>query len=105
MYSLYRQGPGRDTDFSLFTTMRFTTTTDNAEVVEEMIPLWPYHLRRLKEAHAHFSSKDEEKWRIWPGKEVIWGKVREKLKTVDKGDYRVCPHHLSSSPIGHEGYS
>jgi hypothetical protein len=101
MNSLYSQDPGRDTDFSLFTTMRYTITINKAKVEEEVIPLWPYHLRRLKEAHAHFSSKDEEKWGIWPGNEVVWGKVRDKLEMMDKGDYRVCVPSL----IGPKGWN
>ena len=87
MYSLYRQR----TDFSLFTTMRYTT--DSTRRVEEgMIPLWPYHLRRLKEAHNHFVKRDgEDIWGIWPGDEAVWKRVTEKLESVDKGDYRVSP--------------
>jgi hypothetical protein len=86
MYSLYRQ----KTDYSLFTTMRYTTDFKR-DVREGIIPLWPYHLRRLKEAHAHFVKRDGgDKWGIWPGDEVVWGKVRDKLESVDKGDYRVC---------------
>jgi hypothetical protein len=86
MYSLYRQ----KTDFSLFTTMRYTT--DSKRVVEErMIPLWPYHLRRLKEAHAYFVKRDGgDIWGIWPGDEAVWGRVKDKLGNLDKGDYRVC---------------
>jgi len=86
MYSLYRQ----KTDFSLFTTMRYTT--DSKRAVEEVnIPLWPYHLRRLKEAHAYFANKDgEDKWGIWPGDEAVWEKVRDKLESIDEGDFRVC---------------
>jgi len=56
-----------------------------------MIPLWPYHLRRLKEAHTHFAERDgEDIWGIWPGDEGVWEKVRDKLEGMDKGDYRVC---------------
>jgi len=85
MYSLYRQ----KTDFSLFTTMRYTT--DSTRKVEEgMIPLWPYHLRRLKEAHAYFTNQDgDDKWGVWPRDEAVWEKVRAKLESVDEGDYRV----------------
>jgi hypothetical protein len=71
--------------------MRYTTDTKR-NVEEGMIPLWPYHLRRLKEAHAHFVNRDGgDKWGIWPGDEAVWGNVRDKLESVDKGDYRVCP--------------
>jgi len=56
-----------------------------------MIPLWTYHLRRLREAHTYFVEKDGDKWGFWPGDEAVWGKVREKLEGVNKGDYRVCP--------------
>jgi len=70
--------------------MRYTTDS-KIKVEEGMIPLWAYHLRRLKEAHAHFVKRDgEEKWGIWPGDEAVWGNVMEKLESVDKGDYRVC---------------
>jgi hypothetical protein len=86
MYSLYRQ----KTDFSLFTTMRYTTDSKRA-VEEAMIPLWPYHLRRLKDAHAHFAKRDGgDKWGDWPGDELVWGRVKDKLEGADKGDYRVC---------------
>ena len=86
MYSLYRQ----TIDFSLFTTMRYTTDS-NRKLEEGMIPLWPYHLRRLKEAHTYFAHKDgEDAWGILPGDKAVWEIVRDKLESVDKGDYRVC---------------
>jgi hypothetical protein len=86
MYSLYRQ----KTDFSLFTTMRYTTDSKRA-IEEGTIPLWTFHLRRLKEAHTYFVNRDGgDKWGAWPGDEAVWGKVRYKLKSLDKGDYRVC---------------
>ena len=71
--------------------MRYTTDSDSKRIVEEeMIPLWPYHLQRLREAHAYFAKRDgEDVWGSWLGDEVIWRQVREKLETVDTGDYRV----------------
>ena len=71
--------------------MRYTTYSTSERVVqEEMIPLWPYHLQRLREAHAYFAKRDGgDVWGSWPGDKVIWGEVREKLETVDKGDHRV----------------
>jgi len=70
--------------------MRYTTDSSSKQAVEEMIPLWPYHLQRLREAHAYFAKRDGgDVWGSWPGDEVIWRQVREKLETVDKGDYRV----------------
>jgi len=71
--------------------MRYTTDSTSKRIVEEeMIPLWPYHLQRLSEAHAYFAKRDgEDVWGSWPGDEVIWRQVREKPETVDKGDYRV----------------
>jgi hypothetical protein len=79
-------------DFSLFTTMRYTNPTQPSEVMEDMIPLWPYHPERLRQAHAHFSRRDEgEKWGTWPGDEAVWVKVKEKLEKTDKGDWRVSP--------------
>jgi hypothetical protein len=79
----------QNTDFSLFTTMRYTTDS-KADVEESMIPLWEYHLRRLCEAHAHFVKRDGvKKWGKWPEGEVVWDNVRAKLEQQDKGDYRV----------------
>ena len=76
--------------------MRYTTDSKR-EIEEAMIPLWTYHLRRLKEAHAHFAERDGDKWGVWPGDEAVWGKVREKLEGVNRGDYRVCPPRLRNS--------
>jgi len=84
-----------DTDFSLFTTMRYTTNI-RREVEKEMIPLWIYHLRRLREAHAYFGERDGlERWGDWPGDEAVWGRVKEKLEDLGKGDYRVLLVHQS----------
>jgi len=81
----------KDTGFSLFTTMRYTTDRKR-EVTQEMIPLWTYHLRRLREAHAYFVVRDGlDRWGDWPGDEAIWGRVKEKLEDLGKGDYRVLP--------------
>lgn len=56
----------------------------------DMLPLWKYHVDRLREAHAHFAHKDgEEVWGSWPGEEVIWDNVRTKLEAIDDGDWRV----------------
>jgi len=84
-----------NTDFSLFTTMRYTTDRKR-EVTQDIIPLWTYHSRRLREAHAYFAERDGlEKWGDWPGDEAIWGKVKEKLEDLGKGDYRVLPPQQS----------
>jgi hypothetical protein len=85
----------QNTDFSLFTTMRYMTG-GKREVEENMIPLWKYHLSRLREAHAHFVLRDGvEKWGNWPEDEAVWDRVRAKLEQQDKGDYRVRPTYQS----------
>lgn len=76
--------------------MRYTTDSKK-EAQEEMVPLWPYHLLRLKEAHAYFRMRDGEKWGVWPGDDVVWGEVKGKLEGVENGDYRVRP--LSDSKV------
>lgn len=89
-------------DLSLFTTMRYTNTSSSLSqgVVKDDIPLWPYHLQRLQEAHNHFMKRDgENKWGTWPGDEVVWEQVREKLDTTQTGDWRVSHNgtlHVSS---------
>ena len=48
---------------------------------------------RLKEAHGHFSARDESSvWGVWPGDEGIWNVLKEELEVVEKrerGDWRV----------------
>lgn len=56
------------------------------------LPLFDYHLERLREAHAHFAESDAHYWGEWPGDESVTDKclqvLREKGKE-GKGDYRV----------------
>jgi hypothetical protein len=69
--------------------MRYTAA-QKQKVKQDQIPLWGYHVERLREAHAYFTKRDGgENWGDWPGDEYIWRQVTEKLSQLDEGDYRV----------------
>lgn len=75
-------------DFSLFTTMRYTTK-DKAHVQKSDVPLLERHIRRLKLAHAHFSDEDSQRWGPWPGNDNLWLIIQSELSKADQGDWRV----------------
>ncbi|RXK38603.1 TIGR00730 family protein [Tremella mesenterica] len=78
--------------FSLFTTMRYASACPASErrVIASEVPLFPWHLRRLREAHEYFSGKSGQGvWGAWPGDERIWEKIETLLKQCGPGDYRV----------------
>ncbi|ADV19499.1 conserved hypothetical protein [Cryptococcus gattii WM276] len=77
----------------IFTTMRCTfSSAASTPISAADLPLFDYHLERLREAHAHFAESDAHYWGEWPGDESVTDKclqvLREKGKE-GKGDYRV----------------
>ncbi len=83
-------------DFSLFTTIRFTSPhgTRPAPVIEKHhVPLVDRHLARLREAHAYFSERDgSDAWGRWPGDEHVWLELKTALESKERettGDWRV----------------
>lgn len=83
-------------DFSLFTTIRFTSpnATRPTPVIEKHhVPLVDGHIARLREAHAYFSERDgSDAWGRWPGDEHLWLELKTALESKERaatGDWRV----------------
>jgi hypothetical protein len=82
--------------FSLFTTTRYTSPgTPRRSIERQDIPLLDRHIARLKSAWAYFTKRDgREVWGDWPGDEVVWKRIKEKVQESEReggGDWRVSP--------------
>lgn len=49
------------------------------------MPLWEYHARRLRTAHAHFAASDPS-WGEYPGDEAVWAAVQSALEPIERQD-------------------
>ncbi|EKD01354.1 hypothetical protein A1Q2_04342 [Trichosporon asahii var. asahii CBS 8904] len=79
-----------NTDVSLFTTGRYTYIPTRP-LTENAVPLWSYHVRRLRTAHAHFAARDRS-WGTYPGDAAVWAAVKaalEPLQPSNGADWRV----------------
>lgn len=76
---------------SLFTTGRYTYTPSRP-LTQAAVPLWSYHVRRLRKAHAHFAATNAS-WGTYPGDGAIWAAVKDALEPLQpsdgKSDWRV----------------
>ena len=84
-------------DFSLFTTMRYTSpdlSDPTLPIIKDQIPLLEYHFDRLEMAFAHFSERDgSEIWGSFPSRQRLWEELEATLTRREKeqqGDWRVC---------------
>jgi len=77
----------------LFSTARYTCTDPAAEVTPDDVPLWPYHVARLRNAHARFvAAEGKQRWGAWVGDDAVWDSVRAAIvgkNAEGAGDWRV----------------
>lgn len=75
---------------ALFTTGRYTFCAARP-LTPAAVPLWAYHVRRLRVAHAHFAAGDDS-WGSYPGDAAVWSAVQaalEPLQSTSGTDWRV----------------
>jgi hypothetical protein len=74
----------------LFSTGRYTSPS--GPLTPDAIPLWKYHVARLRTAHAHFAALGTAQWGEWVGDDEVWARVKaaiEEKEREGRGDWRV----------------